>query len=85
MSAIHLETWLARLYTDGTLRSQFLAEPERVAREAGLSAEDVAALVNIDRAGLQMAADSFAWKRKQHGRPKKSLVQLMLGWLRRKI
>lgn len=84
MSAISLEIYLARLYTDEALRSRFLAEPERVAREAGLSPADVAALVNIDRAGLQMAADSYAWKRKQHRRPKKTLRGLVLGWMRRK-
>ena len=85
MSAVSLEAYLARLYTDDALRIDFLADPPRVAREAGLSAEDVDALVNIDRAGLQMAADSYAWKRKQHRRPKKTLGELMLDWVRQKV
>jgi hypothetical protein len=84
MSGIKLEGFLARLYTDEDLRQRFLAKPELYAREAGLSEQDVDVVVNIDRAGLQMAADSYAWKRKQHRQPKKSLREVMLGWVRRR-
>ncbi len=84
MSAPSLETFLARLYTDASLRSRFLADPQRIACDAGLSAADVDALAKIDRAGMQMAADSYAWKRKQHRQPKKSLGETIRGWVRRK-
>jgi hypothetical protein len=83
MSAITLETALARLYTDEALRCKFLATPAHVAQELGLSAADAHALVHIDRAGLLMAADSYAWKRKQHRKARKSLGEMMLGWVRR--
>jgi hypothetical protein len=57
------EAFLARLYVDAAFREAFLAEPERAARAAGLSADQVAALVDIDREGLALAAASFAHKR----------------------
>ena len=84
MSGITLEAMLARLYTDAELRAAFLASPEQIARNAGLCAADVAALQSIDRAGLMMAADSYAWKRRQHRRPKQSLADLVSRWLRRR-
>jgi len=57
------EAFLARLYVDADLREAFLADPERVARAAALRADEVAALVAIDREGLALAATSFAHKR----------------------
>lgn len=63
MSAQALEAFLARLYTDASLRAQFLAAPLEHARAAGLDEADAQALVAIDRAGLAMAAASFGHKR----------------------
>lgn len=83
MSAVALEVVLARLYTDPQLRAAFLASPEQVARDAGLCAADVAALQNIDRAGLMMAADSYAWKRRQHRKARPSMAAALLGWFRK--
>jgi hypothetical protein len=57
------ETFLARLYTDATLRARFLAAPRTEAERYGLSAEECLALEQIDRTGLEMAARSFAHKR----------------------
>lgn len=68
MSSAQLETFLARLYTDDALRRRFLAAPYDEARSAGLSDTDALALTAIDRAGLDMAATSFARKRAAHGR-----------------
>lgn len=84
MSGITLEVMLARLYTDADLRAAFLASPEQVARNAGLCAADVAALQYIDRAGLMMAADSYAWKRRQHRKAKPSMAAALLGWFHKK-
>ncbi len=63
MSAPQLETFLARLYTDAALRATFLDAPEATARAAGLDAAEVAAMLRIDREGLQAAAESYASKR----------------------
>ena len=61
---MNLEAFLARLYTDQELLERFLRAPERVARDADLEERDIAALQNIDREGLRMAATSFAHKRR---------------------
>ncbi len=81
MSSISLETFLATLYTDESLRRQFLAAPQETARNAGLAEEQVDALSRIDRAGLQMAAASYARKREQHKRPKTTLADTLKAWL----
>jgi hypothetical protein len=57
------ETFLARLYTDASLRARFLAAPRVEAERQGLTAEECTALEQIDRTGLEMAARSFAHKR----------------------
>jgi hypothetical protein len=57
------EAFLARIYTDRAARERFLADPEGEARRAGLSPREVAALASVDRAGLALAAESFALKR----------------------
>ena len=83
MSQAALEAYLARLYTDAALRGSFLADPAAAARDAGLDEADASALGRIDRAGLQMAAASYARKREQHKRPKTRLATWLLGWRRR--
>ena len=70
MSAAAMETFLARLYTDEAFRGAFLAEPAAVARREGLDHDAVQALLRIDRAGLHLAAESYAAKRAAHaGKP----------------
>ena len=66
MSSPALEAYLALLYTDAAARERFLLAPEAEARKAGLPAADAAALGKVDRAGLQMAASSYARKRAQY-------------------
>jgi len=63
MSSPLLEAFLALLYTDQAARRRFHADPAGEARLAGLGAEEVAALLRIDRPGLELAARSFAAKR----------------------
>ena len=63
-----LEAFLARLYTDAELRARFLADPAGEARRAGLDAESAERLAQIDRAGLELAAASFAAKRETRSR-----------------
>jgi hypothetical protein len=62
--AAALETFLARLYTDARFRSGFLAEPRTTAMAAGLDAEHVATLAQIDRVGLELMAESLEHKRR---------------------
>ncbi len=83
MNNTTLESYLAVLYTDAAARNSFLADPAIASRNAGLSDADVDSLVNIDRVGLQMAADSYAHKRANHRLPKKSLRELIEAWWKR--
>lgn len=82
MNRITLENYLARLYTDAVARECFLSDAEGAARAAGLDEEDVLALTQIDRAGLRMAAASYAKKRESHRKPKPSFGSRLLEGLR---
>ena len=66
MSALGLEAFLARLYCDADLRREFLASPEGVARAAGFDEDSIRGLVDIDREGLVLAAESYARKHAAH-------------------
>jgi hypothetical protein len=59
------EHFLARLYVDAKARKQFLADPRGEAAAAGLADDEIAAAVSIDRVGLELAAASFAHKRRE--------------------
>jgi len=63
MKPLSLEVMLARLYTDPALRAAFLANPVAVSRRLGLDEDTARALQRIDRAGLELAAESYARKR----------------------
>ncbi|MGK5037760.1 hypothetical protein [Janthinobacterium sp. LB3P118] len=63
MSSAALETYLARLYTDDSLRTAFLLEPRVQALLHGLSQQEAEAMAAMDRIGLQMAAASYRAKR----------------------
>ena len=63
------EAFLTRLYTEDSARADFLRDPIRAARQAGLSDAECEALAKIDRKGLEMAAESFARKREKRGLP----------------
>jgi hypothetical protein len=80
MSAAGLEAFLARLYTDDTLRRDFLARPAAVARAAGFDEPTVRQLMEIDRDGLQLAADSYARKRAALGKPDTPRTRLARWW-----
>jgi uncharacterized protein (UPF0276 family) len=57
------EAALAQLYVDARVRARFLSDPVAVAVELGLGPTQAAAFARIDRAGLALAAESFARKR----------------------
>jgi hypothetical protein len=60
-----IEAFLARIYVDVTARERFLADPRAAAIAAGLNPEEADAVANIDRAGLQLAAESLRRKREK--------------------
>ena len=63
MSAREFEAFLARIYTDSSARASFKADPYGEALRAGLSKEECAVLEDMDWAGLELAARSYAHKR----------------------
>jgi hypothetical protein len=65
--SIAFEGFLARLYVDAEARRRFLADPRGEATRAGLAGDEVDALVDIDRVGLELAAASLARKRRARG------------------
>lgn len=67
MSTADVETFLARLYTDETLRDRFLRSPQEVLSSENFSAQQCAALVAIDPPELILASDSCRQKRTRHG------------------
>jgi hypothetical protein len=82
MNAAAIEIFLARLYTDDALRAAFLAQPDRVAREAGLDDATCAAVRAIDREDLVLAAGSYASKRAAHSgkRVRSGLIGRLQSW-----
>ncbi|MBM3461769.1 MAG: hypothetical protein FJX76_06680 [Armatimonadetes bacterium] len=60
MSDERLEVFLARLLVDEKARARFLANPRSVAEEFGLDSD---LFGEVDRLGLELAAESCAAKR----------------------
>jgi len=74
-----LEAYLARLYLDAAARRAFAADPRGAAARAGLDETDVAALEQIDHAGLELTARSLQAKRE--ARPRRGwLARLLVRW-----
>ena len=67
MSAGNFEAFLALIYVDPDARARFLADPYGEAQKAGLAEEEGEALANVDRVGLEFAAQSSARKRMTRG------------------
>jgi hypothetical protein len=79
VSSPAFEAFMVRVLTDAPAREQFLAAPEPTARAAGLTEQEISALVGIDRAGLLMTAESLRHKR-EAGQPAGSVARR--GWRR---
>lgn len=77
MSSQSFETFLARLYSDRDYRETFLATPDQLVQAAGLDEREQRAALNIDKAGLRMAARSYEFKR--NGRKSRHSL-LRLPW-----
>ncbi len=65
MTGQNLEAFLARLYVDEKSRARFRANPRGEAQRAGLSDGEIRSLESIDWVGLELAARSFARKRRR--------------------
>jgi uncharacterized protein len=63
-----VEALLAALYVDRAARERWLADPDGESLMAGLDEPARAAVRALDRAGLELAAASFAHKRRTAGR-----------------
>ena len=63
--SIKLEAFLARIYVDDKVRERFLADPYGEASKAGLTEKEIAGMVLIDRAGLELTVNSLKRKRQQ--------------------
>lgn len=69
MSTSILEALLARIYVDPQARERFLINPTAEASKAGLSDEEIEAVKQIDRVGLELFAASLERKReRQHSK-----------------
>ena len=65
LSASILEAFLARIYVDAQAREMFLSNPTTEALRAGLSREEIEAVKQIDRVGLELFAVSLERKRQK--------------------
>lgn len=65
---VRVEALLAKLYTDAAARERWRADPDGEARRAGLDGDAHAAMMRLDRPGLELTARSFARKRAMRGR-----------------
>ena len=65
MSVSSLEAFLARIYVDPKSRERFLSNPEAEALSAGLSEDEIEAVKQIDRVGLELFAASLEQKRQR--------------------
>ena len=62
MSTSSVEAFLARIYVDPQARARFLSNPVTEAARAGLSPDEIEAVKQIDRVGLELFATSLERK-----------------------
>ncbi len=63
MSLLDVQNFLARLYTDESLRREFSSAPEKIGKVNNLNEKEIAELTEILPAELNLFADSLRWKR----------------------
>ena len=68
MSTARFEAFLAKIYVDAEARARFLADPRAEAARAQLTDDEIVALEKIDRAGLELTAQSLQRKRNKRFR-----------------
>lgn len=83
MSASSVEAFLARIYVDAHARERFLSDPASEALKAGLSAEEIDAVKQIDRVGLELFAASL--ERKSQKRRSKTRRASYINRIRARI
>jgi len=65
-----VEAFLARIYVDPHARERFLSNPTAEALRAGLSEDEIEAVKQIDRVGLELFAVSLERKREKQSSTK---------------
>ena len=63
MSQQSVEILLAKLYTDERIRRKFAADPRGTALREGLTEEEASSVASMEASGIELAADSYAYKR----------------------
>ncbi|MBA3692277.1 MAG: hypothetical protein H0W77_02385 [Acidobacteria bacterium] len=63
MSLLDVQNFLARLYTDESLRREFLSAPENIGKVNNLNEKEITELAEILPAELNLFADSLFYKR----------------------
>lgn len=83
MSAIEVETFLARLYTEKEFLEKFQENPTLVLKNWNLTEPEKQSILEIDQASLELAAHSFRVKKSFVEKQKKnrSLFQTIKNWL----
>ncbi len=68
MGLAEIQSVLARLYVDPTLRDRFFADPAAVGAELGLNAEEALGLACVSRRQVEQFADALRHKRRDQVR-----------------
>ena len=79
MSLQKQQDFLARLFTDESLRQNFLSEPKKIGLENGLADTDIAELQTVLPEQLTFFADSLYWKRLREVEKFLPLTKKILG------
>ena len=77
MTTPAFEAFLAEVYTKAEFRRRFLEDPQQMTAGWGLSPEEIAHLIEIDRVGLGLAAKTFARKRARAARKTSRHIQAL--------
>jgi hypothetical protein len=79
MTTPRFERFLASLYAEDGLRQRFVADARATAAAEGLALHEIEALANIDLTGLELAARSYAAKRKSVEPRKPGRLRKLIG------
>jgi len=63
MGLLETQNFLARIYTDGNLRREFLSAPERIGAKNNLNEKEIGEMIEIFPDEINAFAQSLFWKR----------------------
>lgn len=79
MALVHIQSLLARIYTDAPLRQRFLLNPDDVAREYHLEDFEIKQIMTLSKSQVENFAVSLIYKRLGEIRKKLFLTARLLG------